>query len=230
MSGFALDVLPGCKVLEGCGLQPATDSGRTDEKTGKAIRVWKRTPVGGSVGPIPLAEGSLTPLPFASGQPEVTLQGEIRRREGLWIVTLFLVNGQEEPDRLKDEKWIFQPQLVVRSADDRPVFVYFGRYGCGYCDKTNKEAFSDAAVKAAYTGHYVLAYVDAESGKRLRLPSGERITERELGTRYDAFVTPVFSFLTADGEVLGRLVGVQRIVDLMEAHEATQARLAGKTS
>jgi len=124
----------------------------------------------------------------------------------------------------------FDAAMQTARETGQPLFVYFGRYGCGYCDKTNKEAFSDAAVKAAYTGHYVLAYVDAESGKRLRLPSGERITERELGTRYDAFVTPVFSFLTADGEVLGRLVGVQRIVDLMEAHEATQARLAGKTS
>ena len=109
-----------------------------------------------------------------------------------------------------------------------PLFVYFGRYGCGYCDKTNKEAFSDSKVRQQYTANYILAYVDSESGKRLRLPSGERITERELGTRYNAFVTPVFSFITTDGDVLARLVGVQRTVDLLDADNNVQLSIKGQ--
>jgi len=116
----------------------------------------------------------------------------------------------------------FDQAMAQASAEHKPLFVYFGRYGCAYCDKTNREAFSDSAVRAAYTEHYVLAYVDAESGKRLRLPTGERITERELGTRYDAFVTPVFTFMNTDGEALLRLVGVQRVVDLTEADRKVQ--------
>jgi thioredoxin-related protein len=117
---------------------------------------------------------------------------------------------------------------AMRQARDegKPLFVYFGRYGCGYCEKTNKEAFSDEMVRARYTDHYALAYVDAEGGERLRLPSGERITERELGTRYDAFVTPVFSFMTPEGELVLRLVGVQRIEDLLEADARIQEALA----
>jgi thioredoxin-related protein len=117
---------------------------------------------------------------------------------------------------------------AMRQAQDegKPLFVYFGRYGCGYCEKTNKEAFSDEMVRARYTDHYALAYVDAEGGERLRLPSGERITERELGTRYDAFVTPVFSFMTPEGELVLRLVGVQRIEDLLEADARIQEALA----
>ncbi|MBD3619026.1 MAG: thioredoxin family protein [Chromatiales bacterium] len=122
----------------------------------------------------------------------------------------------------------FDQAMAQAAEDGRPIFVYFGRYGCGYCEKTNKEAFSDPAVRERYIEHYVLAYVDAESGKRLRLPSGERITERELGTRYDAFVTPVFSFITPQGEVLHRMVGVQRIEDLMQADEKLQAMHGGK--
>jgi thioredoxin-related protein len=117
----------------------------------------------------------------------------------------------------------FDDAMAEASASGKPIFVYFGRYGCGYCEKTNKEAFSDAEVRRRYTDHYVLAYVDAESGKRLRLPSGERVTEREVGTRYNAFVTPVFTFLTPDGEVLHRMVGVQRIEDLMDADAKLQA-------
>ena len=120
----------------------------------------------------------------------------------------------------------FDRAMAQARDEDKLLFVYFGRYGCGYCDKTNREAFSDASVRDAYIKNYVLAYVDSESGKRLRLPSGERVTEREVGTRYNAFVTPVFSFMTPEGDVLLRLVGVQRIEDLREADEKIQQLLA----
>ncbi|HEY9147643.1 MAG TPA: thioredoxin fold domain-containing protein [Gammaproteobacteria bacterium] len=119
----------------------------------------------------------------------------------------------------------FDQAMKQAAAEQKPVFVYFGRYGCGYCDKTNKEAFSDPTVRERYVSHYVLAYVDSESGKRLRLPSGERITERELGTRYDAFVTPVFSFLDPQGGLQHRLVGVQSREELLKADEVARSKL-----
>ena len=121
----------------------------------------------------------------------------------------------------------FDEAMHQARTENKPLFVYFGRYGCGYCEKTNKEAFSDAGIQATYTRNYVLAYVDSESGKRLRLPTGERITEREVGTRYNAFVTPVFTFMTPDGQPLLRLVGVQRIEDLRDADDKVQQMLAG---
>lgn len=127
------------------------------------------------------------------------------------------------------EGYPFQPfdkAMAQSRADGKLLFVYFGRYGCGYCEKTNREAFIDPEVRERYTSRYVLAYVDAESGKRLRLPSGERIPERELGTRYDALVTPVFTFMTPDGKPVARMVGVQRIEDLIDADDRIQAALA----
>jgi thioredoxin-related protein len=119
----------------------------------------------------------------------------------------------------------FDEAMEQANAETKLMFVYFGRYGCGYCDKTNKEAFSDPGVKSQYSKNYILAYVDAESGKRLRLPTGERITERELGTRYNAFVTPVFSFMSPDGTVVARMIGVQRVQDLMDTHNKVQQAL-----
>lgn len=116
----------------------------------------------------------------------------------------------------------FDKAMQQAAKQHKPVFVYFGRYGCGYCEKTNKEAFSDPGIRQRYTSHYVLAYVDSESGRRIRLPSGERITERDLGTRYKAFVTPVFSFLDPEGQLVLRLVGVQRIEDLAKADDKVQ--------
>lgn len=121
----------------------------------------------------------------------------------------------------------FDKAMQQARSENKTLFVYFGRYGCGYCDKTNKEAFSDKGIHETYARNYVLAYVDSESGKRLRLPNGERITEREVGTRYNAFVTPVFTFMSPDGQPLLRLVGVQRIEDLREADTKVQQMLAG---
>jgi len=116
----------------------------------------------------------------------------------------------------------FDQAMAQAREQNKVLFVYFGRYGCGYCEKTNREAFSDPEIQKRFVANYALAYVDAESGKRLRLSSGERVTERELGTRYDALVTPVFSFLTPDGQLVLRLVGVQRIEALMDADQRIQ--------
>ncbi len=105
--------------------------------------------------------------------------------------------------------------LAQSARTHRPVFLYFGREGCGFCDFTNQNAFSDAEVHEKFNTHYELVYVDAESGRRLTLPSGERITERDLGTRFNAFVTPVFVFLAADGSQLLKRIGIQSAEELL---------------
>lgn len=107
----------------------------------------------------------------------------------------------------------FDEALKTAKQQNKKIFVYYGRYGCGYCDKTNKESFSDPALRKLYTEHYVLAYVDAESGKRLTLPSGEQITEMELGARLKAVVTPVFIYANADGQPIFRTPGFQTVRD-----------------
>lgn len=109
-------------------------------------------------------------------------------------------------------------------AENRPIFVYFGRYGCGFCDKTNKVGFADAAVKTAYTEHYVLVYVNSESMDRLTLPSGERITEMQLGERLNTLGTPVFFFLRPDGQQIHKAYGYQGPDKLLEMDRLVQTR------
>jgi thioredoxin-related protein len=121
--------------------------------------------------------------------------------------------------------------LRQAQADNRPVFVYFGRYGCGFCDKTNKVGFADPRVKAAYTKNYVLVYVNSESMDRLTLPSGERITEMQLGERLNTLGTPVFFFLRPDGEQLLKVYGYQGPEKLLEMDQLVQNdKLANATS
>jgi thioredoxin-related protein len=112
--------------------------------------------------------------------------------------------------------------LREAAAQNKKIFLYYGRYGCGFCDKTNKESFTDAEVKRLYTKNYVLVYVDAESGRRLMLPSGERVTEMEVGARLKAKVTPVFMFLEPDGKPIASVPGFQTARDFLAFDQYVQ--------
>ncbi|MBI3547070.1 MAG: thioredoxin fold domain-containing protein [Gammaproteobacteria bacterium] len=107
----------------------------------------------------------------------------------------------------------YDEALRAAKQQNKKLFVYYGRYGCGFCDKTNKESFSNSEIHKLYTEHYVLAYVDAESGQRLTLPNGERLTEMELGARLKALVTPIFIFMENDGKILLKVPGFQTAKD-----------------
>jgi thioredoxin-related protein len=80
--------------------------------------------------------------------------------------------------------------LAQAKAENRPVMLYFGRYGCAWCDHVNRKTFSDAGLKQLLSENYMLIYVDAEGGKRLRMPNGERLT---AGVRQFTTKNPHFS-------------------------------------
>ncbi|HEY9100169.1 MAG TPA: thioredoxin fold domain-containing protein [Thiobacillus sp.] len=110
----------------------------------------------------------------------------------------------------------FDAGLKAARTSGKPIFLYFGRYGCAWCDHTNKKTFSDASLRALYSKNYELVYVDAESGRRLTLPNGERITETELGVRLQAFATPLFVYMTPKGEKIMQIPGFKTVQDFRD--------------
>lgn len=94
-----------------------------DERTGKPLRAWKRVPSGGK-DVLPLIEGAVDPLVLDSECPGVVLQGTVRPvlPTGDRLVTLFLVNIQQQPEQNQDAAWVFQPELVVRHSEGNAVF------------------------------------------------------------------------------------------------------------
>jgi len=98
----------------------------------------------------------------------------------------------------------------------KPILLYFGRYGCAWCDHVNRKTFSDPGLKQRLSDNYALIYVDAEGGKRIRLPSGERLTEGELGARLGAFATPLFVFMTPEGKVVAKIPGFKTVADFQD--------------
>jgi len=132
----------------------------------------------------------------------------------LWTFLVFVPSAHAEPPA--GYPFVnYDAGLARARAENRPIFLYFGRFGCAWCDKTNREAFSDRQLRERYTSNYVLVYVDAESGKRLTLPSGERITELELGARMKVLATPVFAFLQPDGKEIFKIPGIQSTADFV---------------
>src|SRR5437763_9960508 len=74
---------------------------------GHPMRVWQREQRS-ATRRIPLVEGPIASWrPVEDEQPEVFVKGLVRRSSNAWTVTLFLVNGQHEPRRLRDEAWLF---------------------------------------------------------------------------------------------------------------------------
>lgn len=90
------------------------------EQTGNPSRVWKRFTRGGTHR-LKLVPGPIKPISLDPSTPDVVVSGLIRKRSDHWCVTLFLVNDQEEPKKLKDTAWIFQPELVAEGADGAAV-------------------------------------------------------------------------------------------------------------
>lgn len=164
----------------------------------------------------------------------VLLRGNVyMTRLTILFLALLSVCSIALADPPKDYPFVsFDKGLSEAKAQNKKVFVYFGRFGCAYCDIVNKTVFIDPDLKALYIKNYVLVYVDAESGKRLRLPSGEKITEADLGAHYKVFGTPVFVYLEADGKVIGSIPGMQTVQNfkdydryVMEGHYKTQSLL-----
>lgn len=95
---------------------------------GQKAKVWQRIPCGGKL-VLPLTEGVIPHQAPDINRPTVRIQGSIRAKNanGDRLVTLFLINTQEEPDTNRDTAWLFQPELIVRAETDSTERAIFRR-------------------------------------------------------------------------------------------------------
>jgi hypothetical protein len=95
-------------------------------KDGTPANVWKRQPIIAPAITLPLIDGNIPGRLLHSDHQLVLLQGRMRSTPDGWVVTLFMVNQQEERTRRnepKDEVWVFQPKLRVHGVEHQPIFV-----------------------------------------------------------------------------------------------------------
>lgn len=103
-------------------------------------------------------------------------------------------------------------QLAI--SENKPMLLYFGRYGCSTCRKMHAEVFVDAELAAKLNRDFVLAYVDTESGDRIRLSNGETTTEMQFAARSRILGTPTFVFFSAEQQPLFKKAGFQSVAQM----------------
>ena len=104
------------------------DEHELTRSNGQKAKVWRRIPCGGKL-MLPLTEGVISHQAPDANRPAVRIQGSIRAKNanGDRLVTLFLINAQEEPDTNRDTAWLFQPELIVRAEAEAPKRAIFRR-------------------------------------------------------------------------------------------------------
>lgn len=110
----------------GCYERVPNEEHELTRPNGQKAKVWQRIPCGGKL-VLPLTEGVIPHQAPDANRPAVRIQGSIRAKNanGDRLVTLFLINAQEEPDTNRDTAWLFQPELIVRAeaeASKRDIF------------------------------------------------------------------------------------------------------------
>ena len=124
--GFTFCIDAGVEEIEveaEWGRYVRTESETKTDDDGKPLRCWKRIPSGG-VERLRIRSGKIEPFAVDPDAPEVYLQGSVGEPlpNGDRLVTLFLVNDQEEPKENRDAAWVFQPKIVVRHPEGEAIF------------------------------------------------------------------------------------------------------------
>ena len=110
---------------------------KTKEEKSRIVTDWQRIPMEKSI-VIPLVPGKFEDAVLLLDENEnpidVHLQARIRSRPDHWSITLYLTNDQANRRQLKDKVWVFQPELIVQSADGLSA-IFIDRTIYGHTDK-----------------------------------------------------------------------------------------------
>ncbi|MGZ3628510.1 MAG: DISARM system helicase DrmA, partial [Ktedonobacteraceae bacterium] len=179
--------------------------------------VWKRRQMGEETRLFPLKAGpipSWSPEPFE--QPDVVVRGLMRWLDGSWTVTLFLVNEQHEPEKNRDQAWIFQPELIVEAPDGAPIFQRRDAL------KRNNHTDEEVAMAMLYRRHVGFAIGHGISVHAETLPG-----DSTRAVRLSACVVPTYDVPRTESptpiEIPG-LVGL--VLDMKELAETPVEKMS----
>lgn len=170
-------------IESGWGRYHSVNSSSQKKKDGSPAKVWKREPYTGKPLTIPLKEDSFGPLrPCRKDDPEIVIQGKIRKLSMGWVVTVFLVNTSEERKILKDEAWVFQPYLRIHDASSpsRAIFVQRHDWKRDLAKMDNLSREETETLEMLYRHHLEFAVGHGVSVHvTLPVPGADRATEIE---------------------------------------------------
>lgn len=187
---------------------PSTDEERLGEL------VWRREPLSGTA-TIPLRSGEVKPTSLTDDQLEVVVRGRIRKHEGNWLITLFLVNAQRG-EMNNNEKWIFQARLSAAGPDGAPVFL---RRPVRPAGGDSADQAEQRRLAMAYRFHPEFAVGHGVAVHAVQ-PDGDKMRAVEISTaavpRYDVPATDVPSAATDPDlpELADLVVDMKRLAEM----------------
>lgn len=186
---------------------------------GSPKTIWKRQHMGGEPHIFPLKAGPLPAWsPEPEEQPDVVVRGLARRTGDFWTVTLFLVNGQREPEKRRDEAWIFQPELIVEAPDGAPIFQQRPTI------KEKRQSDEERMMAMLYRRHVGFAI-----GHGISVHAETLAQDSTKAVRLTTRVVPGYDVPRTESPTSAEIAGLADLVlDMRELAESPANELVGK--
>ena len=216
------------QITAGWGQYKKVPSEILTKADGKPKKVWKREQIRSNSPTIPLIEGVINNWIVDPQYPEVHVKGQIRKQNnGDFIVSLFLINGQRETAKSRDETWLFQPELRVKSADSQHHDIFLKRHQPRSLGKLDPVIYTEEKTMAMLyrkqvefaIGHGVSVHAKTASGTK------ERAVELSISV-IPAYEVPKTSPPQVDE--IPELAGL--VLDMQELSTTATGDLANKIS
>jgi Helicase conserved C-terminal domain len=200
------------------GCYQRSHSATLKKSNGAPALVWKRQHMGDER-LFPLVPGAIeTWSPEPEEQPDVVVRGLVRRSEHSWTITLFLVNEQREPEKRRDQAWVFQPELVVRSPDGEPIFQHRAAI------KRRRQSDEEQAMSMLYRNQVGFAMGHGIS-VHAEIMQGDPSRAIQLSTR----VVPTYDVPRTEAPTVAEIPGLAELVlDMKELAESDATALPSK--
>ena len=126
----------------------------------------------------------------------------------LTILATFILFSFAEPNETVN--WISLAEAQEKIKDEpKTIFIDFSAEWCGWCKVMDKNTFADANVAAYMNENYYSVRLDYDSKEQLEF-FGEKLTARELGTKYKVPGLPTILLVAYDNKKSKTLVGYKK--------------------
>lgn len=154
----------------------------------------------------------------------------------VWATSAWADSKQESAEGAAKPavQWLAYGEALQKAEkEDKHVIVDFYTNWCGWCKVMDRKTYADPAVVDLLSQHFVLAKINAESGRKFAVGS-EEMSGRDLARQFGVTQFPMTWFLKPDGSRLANLPGyipAERFTKVLEyVHERRYAEAPAEST
>jgi thioredoxin-related protein len=126
----------------------------------------------------------------------------------LAVLSIFVLFSFTNPTETVNWVSLAEAQQKIK-IEPRTIFIDFSAEWCGWCKVMDKNTFSDANVAKYMNENYYSVRLDYDSKEELDF-FGEKLTARELGSKYKVPGLPTILLVSHDNRKSKTLVGYKK--------------------